>query len=60
MTKRILFLFSILFLIAGCGAITARDSAGPEARIQKPDRVIAETGGASADGKGAEQKKDVK
>ncbi len=60
MIKRIIILFSIALLIAGCGAITARDPEGPDARIERRDGSIAGSGAAPADGKGAEEKKDVK
>ncbi len=60
MTRPVLLLFFIAFLAAGCSAITARDSAGPGARIERQDRVTEGSGAAPADGKGREQKKDAK
>ncbi len=60
MIKRVLLLFSITVFFAGCGAITARDPEGPDARIERRDGSIAGSGAAPADGKGTEQKKDVK
>ncbi len=60
MIKRILALFLIAFLAAGCGALAPRDSAGADARIDRRNQAGEGSGAASVDGKGTEQKKDVK
>ncbi len=55
MTKRILSLFFIASLAAGCGTFRAPEPAGIDGRSGRQDRLNAETGGAPAD-KGTEKK----
>ncbi len=58
MTTRILALFFIASLAAGCGAFRAPESAGVDAQSERQDRLNAGTGGAPADN--GTEKKDQK